>query len=295
MNNQKKMIVIIYKAYYPRLKKKVLIQRSLWQVNSSLSRECTNLLILKDCDYIIKLLEIFISGDKFGNFFQNLVLENNIKSLDIYMEEFRKKKKYMPIGLIKQISKQLLLGLDFCHKKNIVLRNLKPENIFLTEEKKFKIGGFNKSKLIEANKASRIDTVDLYYRAPELLLNKNDYNEKIDVFAAGCIIVELFILTPLFRGKDNAFQLLEYMSILGNPGKEYYTKFDLNDEMIDFFGEYDSGEDMDFQKLLNENSFYSNEDCKNASNLISKMLDWDINQRFSAEQCLNHDFFKEKN
>ena len=48
-----------------------------------------------------------------------------------------------------------------------------------------------------------------------------------------------------------------------------------------------------FDKLLNEDSAYSEEDTKNAADLILNMLNWDINERYSAEQCLNHPFIKE--
>ena len=50
------------------------------------------------------------------------------------MEDFRKKKKYIPIDIIRQISKQLLLGLDYCHKKNIIHRDLKSENVLFTQD-----------------------------------------------------------------------------------------------------------------------------------------------------------------
>ena len=41
-----------------------------------------------------------------------------------------------------------------------------------------------------------------WYRPPEILLKLNKYNEKIDIFALGCIMAELITLQPLFAG-DN--------------------------------------------------------------------------------------------
>ena len=49
-----------------------------------------------------------------------------------------------------------------------------------------------------------------------------------------------------------------------------------------------------FEKILNEKSYYDKEDVKNAADLIKNMLKWDGNKRYSAEQCLSHLFFKEK-
>ena len=67
------------------------------------------------------------------------------------------------------------------HSKNIVHRDLKPENILLREDK-VKICDFGSSKFILKNTKSTPYIVSRYYRAPELLLAKNDYDSKIDIF-----------------------------------------------------------------------------------------------------------------
>jgi serine/threonine protein kinase len=51
--------------------------------------------------------------------------------------------------------------------------------------------------------------VSRYYRAPELILGSNHYDESIDVWAAGCILFELITRTPLFPGESEGLQLLE--------------------------------------------------------------------------------------
>jgi p38 MAP kinase len=40
-----------------------------------------------------------------------------------------------------------------------------------------------------------------WYRAPEVMLNYCHYNKAVDIWSAGCIMVELFIRKPLFPGK----------------------------------------------------------------------------------------------
>ena len=125
-------------------------------------------------------------------------------------------------------------------------------------------------------------------------MGKTDYNSKIDIFAAGCIIAELFTLTPLFPGKTEGLQIFEHMCILGNPGKEYFSKFKLPKNFVEYFDGIKVEGIKSFEKLINEDSFYSQQDAKNAADLILKMLNWDIDKRYSAEQCLNHPFFKDK-
>ena len=55
------------------------------------------------------------------------------------------------------------------------------------------------SKFIHEKTISNPYIINKYYRAPEMILGKIDYNEKIDIFAAGCIISELFTLARLFQ------------------------------------------------------------------------------------------------
>ena len=273
---------------------RVAIKRT-HKVGTKLSREYEILSQIKDCNYIIKLMDTFYSVNDDGKVIQNLVFEYVTRSLEIYMDDFRKNKKYIPIEKIKQISKQLLLGLDFCHKKNIVHRDLKPENVLFTEDEQVKICDFGSSKCIKEKATSTpYIVVSRYYRAPELILGKTDYNSKIDIFAAGCIIAELFTLTPLFPGKTEGLQIFEHMCILGNPGKEYFSKFNLPKNFVEYFDGIKVEGIKNFEKLINEDSYYSEEDAYNASKLILNMLAWDIDKRYSAEQCLNHEFFKEK-
>ena len=41
-----------------------------------------------------------------------------------------------------------------------------------------------------------------WYRSPELLLRSTSYNSPVDIFALGCIMVELYNLVPLFAGNN---------------------------------------------------------------------------------------------
>jgi protein kinase len=41
-----------------------------------------------------------------------------------------------------------------------------------------------------------------WYRAPELVLRSSMYDNKIDMFAVGCIMAELYLRMPLFPGNS---------------------------------------------------------------------------------------------
>ena len=270
---------------------RVAIKRT-HKVGSKLSREYQVLSELKDCDYIVKLLDTFYSVNDDGKVIQNLVFEYVTRSLETYLEEQRKKKEFIPINKIKSIMKQMLKGLEYCHSKNIVHRDLKPENVLFTEDERVKICDFGSSKFIEKDTKSTPYIVSRYYRAPELLLGKCDYDDKIDIFAAGCIFAELFTLMPLFPGKTEGLQIFEHMCILGNPPKGYFEKFQLPESFLNYFVNMDKIDKADIKTVINQNKFYNEDDVKEAGDLILKMIAWDSDERISAKNALKHPFFK---
>jgi glycogen synthase kinase 3 beta len=275
---------------------RVAIKRT-HKVDKKLSREYEILSKIKDCDYVVKLLDAFYSVNNDGKIIQNLVFEFVSLNLQSYIDNHLKKKKHIPIDKIKLIAKQMLIGLDYCHKKHIVHRDLKPENVLLTDEGNVKLCDFGSSKCIEEKKGTTSTpyTVSRYYRAPELILGKIDYNSKIDIFAAGCILAELFMLDPLFPGKTEGLELFEHMCLLGNPGREYFEQFPLPRNYIDYLEQFNINETARLDKVLNQNNFYTQKDSAEAADLIYNMLNWDINNRYSAEQCLRHPFLSGRN
>ena len=99
-------------------------------------------------------------------------------------------------------------------------RDLKPENILMIiNNNLIKIADFGTAKEIpEYKNNSLTDYVcTRWYRAPECTLKSNNYNEKIDVWAIGCIMAELYTLKPLFPGIDEFDQLNKILKIVGTP------------------------------------------------------------------------------
>ena len=138
----------VIEAYDRKKDIRVAIKRT-HKVGSKLSREYEILSEIRECPYVVKLLEVFYSTNDDGKVIQNLVFEFVPKGLENFMEDFKLKKKHIPLKKIKEISKQILIGLKYCHNKNIVHRDLKPDNILMTEDEQIKICDFGSSKNIE--------------------------------------------------------------------------------------------------------------------------------------------------
>jgi serine/threonine protein kinase len=65
---------------------------------------------------------------------------------------------------IQQISKQILQGLAYLHRKNIAHRDLKPANILINSEGVVKIADFGLAKKLA--KFSTTLVVTMWYRSP---------------------------------------------------------------------------------------------------------------------------------
>lgn len=62
--------------------------------------------------------------------------------------------------------------------------------------------------------------VTRWYRAPEIMLSVQNYNEAIDVWSVGCIFGEMLGRKPLFAGNDYIHQLRLITQLIGKPKEE---------------------------------------------------------------------------
>ena len=93
---------------------------------------------------------------------------------------------------------QILEGIKYLHDNKIMHRDLKCANIFLMKTGQVKIGDLNVSKLAKNNMA-RTQTGTPFYLAPEIWKDL-PYDYKCDIWSIGCIIYELCMSSPPFRG-----------------------------------------------------------------------------------------------
>ena len=110
---------------------------------------------------------------------------------------------------------QILSALKSCHTRKggkILHRDLKPGNVFLDKFQNVKIGDFGLSKVMGENSLYAYTHVGTpYYMSPEQL-NDGKYNEKSDIWSAGCLVYELARLDPPFTGRTHA-ELAKSISI----------------------------------------------------------------------------------
>ena len=215
-----------------------------------------------------------------------------------FIENHREKKLIIPEQIIREIIFQIVKGIKYMHSKKYFHRDLKPENILVILNKYrlnnivpneliIKIADFGTSKEIPTNSNNVFPMTDYvctrWYRAPECVFRGDIYDEKVDVWAIGCIMAELYKLTAIFPGEDEFDQINQIMKILGTPTRSKwpwgYYQADLYNIQLPVYYK------KDFKKILGYIS-------KEGINLLNEIFTFDSVKRPSCSQILNHPFFK---
>lgn len=137
---------------------------------------------------------------------------------NISLYDLIKKRKEFTNDQLFYIVKQILTGLSYIHNNNIIHRNIEPKNILLTSSGNVVITGFGSSRDI-----SNIMTIykTSCYTALEVLLGDNNYNDTIDSWSLGCIMVEMKMYVKLFDEDDEILLAQQILKTFGDPECEY--------------------------------------------------------------------------
>ena len=160
---------------------------------------------------------------------------------------------------------QVFSGLCYLHEKKIIHRDLKLENIMVSEIEKdietgeeyfwIKIIDFGTAKIFEKNKTEKSIIGSSYYIAPEVL--KQKYNEKCDTWSVGVILYMTLVGVAPFDGKTD-------------------------DEII---------KRIKVGKYSKNNSRFV-EHSEEVKDLVYKLLERNTEKRYSAKEALNHPWFE---
>ena len=160
------------------------------------------------CKFIVKYYDSFIDRDNNLNIVMEYCDSGDLNSL---INKLKKEKQYLSEDEIWYYFIQISLGLAYIHSKNILHRDLKPMNIFLTNKNQVKIGDLGVAKLLNSNANANTCIGTPYYLSPEICKEK-PYNSKGDVWALGCILYELCTFNKPFSASNPAALILKIIS-----------------------------------------------------------------------------------
>lgn len=102
----------------------------------------------------------------------------------------------------------MLLALEYLHAKNVMYRDLKPDNIMVDQYGHIKLVDFGLSKLnVDESYSSSSFLGTHAYLAPEILGNRN-YGKSVDWYNLGVLMYEFLVGVPPYYS-DNLEKLYE--------------------------------------------------------------------------------------
>ena len=198
--------------------KKIRLQAEEEGTPSTAVREISLLLELKHVN-IVQLLDVINTNSKL-----TLVFEYLNTDLKKYLD----KEQNLPLNknVVKSYFYQLLRGIHYIHKKKILHRDLKPQNLLLSNDGILKIADFGLARAFSINvKNYTHEVITLWYRPPDVLIGSKQYDTSVDLWSCGTIFAEMIMGKSIFCGGNEAEQIVDILKIIGIPSFEEYPEF----------------------------------------------------------------------
>uniref|UniRef100_A0A8D8TPU4 Cyclin-dependent kinase 1 n=1 Tax=Cacopsylla melanoneura TaxID=428564 RepID=A0A8D8TPU4_9HEMI len=238
--------------------------------------------VLKELNHpnIVQLHDTMIE-----NYRLYLIFEFMTMDLKKYIDSVPKG-QLVPADKVKSITYQILQAILFCHKRRVLHRDLKPQNLLIDAKSNIvKVADFGLARAFGVPvRIYTHEVVTLWYRAPEVLLGSQRYSCPVDVWSIGCIFAEIATRKPLFQGDSEIDQLFRIFRVLTTPTEENWPGVSRLPDYKTTFPEWSNYCLEKHVKNLDEDGL----------DLLGKTLVYCPATRINAENALQHKYFADK-
>jgi serine/threonine protein kinase len=210
-----------------------------------------------------------------------LVFEFVDKDLKKYMEATQGD---LTMETIKSYTYQLLAGLEYCHVRGVMHRDLKPQNILISKDGVLKIADFGLARaFVPPIRPFTHEVVTLWYRPPEILLGCKTYALPVDMWAVGTILAEMSTKRPLFPGDSEIDEIFRIFRVLGTPNEETWPGVT---SLQDWNSSFPVWPSLQLSRLVPKL-------CEEGTDLMEQLMMIDPRRRLSAVEAMKHPYFKD--
>jgi len=235
--------------------------------------------ILKGLDHenIVRLYDVFCSTTKLVLVFE--CLDNDLKKF------MRASKGVLSPTVIKNLSLQLMRGIELCHSRRIIHRDLKPQNLLINQNMQLKIADFGLARafMLPIPKYTH-EVVTVWYRPPEILLGSPLYSIPVDQWGVGCIIAEMATGAPLFAGDSEIDTVFKVFQKLGTPTEAMWPGLST---LPDFKPTFPKWAPKGWAAIRNTAAQVG----PDGIDLLDQLMQYNPGSRISARRALKHQYF----
>jgi len=188
---------------------------------------------------------------------------------------------------------QMLCALQYIHSAGVIHRDLTPDNVLVDSRLHIKIIDFGLSRGVAKKGELLTEYVcTRWYRAPEIMVSRQRYGCKVDVWSVGCIWAEMLLGRPLFPSQ-NHFELLSKMfAVTGTPSFLQHMNTDEKDQSywvtdesaLEWMRTLKPSRGHDLRKLFSNT-------VPEAIDIISNLLVLNPKRRWSIDDALAAPYF----
>ena len=244
--------------------------------------------------------------------FDDIFIVTELLSSDL-SQLIRKREPTTP-GQKRWLAFQLFEGLAYIHSAHVYHRDLKPANLLVSTPdadgmRTLKLCDFGLARAdfgsTEAAAASDQEegpvlwtdyVATRWYRAPELICSHRggNYDGSIDVWAAGCILAELWRGRALFPARNLYHQLDLITAFVGTPNADMVAQL-RNKKAATYLTSLKARQPSNWAKAFNKNDVVGkhagDEDMEGSFELLRELLRFDAAKRMDGSTALRHPFF----
>ncbi|XP_067899825.1 cyclin-dependent kinase-like 2 isoform X2 [Heterodontus francisci] len=179
---------------------------------------------------------------------------------------------------------QVLRATEYLHKNNIIHRDIKPENVLVSGSGVVKLCDFGFARTLAAPGEPYTEYVATrWYRAPELVVGDTKYGKPVDIWAFGCMSIEMATGNPYLPGNSDLDQIHKIVTQVGNLTPRLKALFSKNPTFAGVCLPDIQRPESPEKRLLRCNPLLTL--------LVKKCLQMDPDKRSSCTELLKHEYF----